>query len=66
MEIRIDQLRGVDIISDDKEVTVVFNEYDGSWYGGKTAIKIIAKSYEMLEQAVVEKWLENKKSLITE
>lgn len=61
MVIHINQLRDVDIIEESDAVTIVLNEKDGSYYGSKTDIKMPASSYEMLEDAVVEKWLEKKK-----
>lgn len=61
MNVHIVQLRDVDIIEGEEEITIVLNEMDGSFYGGKTDIKMPASSYEMLEDAVVEKWLEKKK-----
>lgn len=64
MVIHIDLLRDVDIIEEHNEVTIALNEKDGSYYGGKTDIKMPAKSYEMLEEAVVEKWLEKVKESI--
>lgn len=68
MEITIGQLRNVKIKKsrDDKEVTLNLNEQDGNIYGTMSEIKIPAKSYELLEEAIVENWLENKKHLITE
>ena len=47
-------------------MTVKLTEIDGSWYGRQTEIKMPAKSFEMLEEAIVENWLEKKKSLISE
>lgn len=64
MIIHIKQLRDADIIEDEDAVTIVLNEKDGSCYGSKTDIKIPAKSYEMLEGAVVENWLAKKNSSI--
>lgn len=64
MIIHVDRLRDADIIEDQDEVTVVLTEPDGSFYGAKTEIKIPAKSYKMLEEAVVEKWLEKVKDSI--
>jgi hypothetical protein len=55
-----EQLRDVDIIDEPKEVTVVLTECNGSYYGGKTEIKMPARDYEMLEEAVIEKWLAKK------
>jgi hypothetical protein len=66
MIIHINQLRDVDIIEerDTDEITIVLNEKDGSYYGSKTDIKMPASSYEMLEEAVVERWLEKKNNSI--
>lgn len=64
MQINIKQLRDADIIEEEDAVTIVLNEKDGSHYGSKTDIKIPAKSYIMLEEAVVEKWLEKVKDSI--
>ena len=66
MIIHINQLRDVDIIEerDTDEITIVLNEKDGNYYGSKTDIKMPAKSYKMLEEAVVEKWLEKVKDSI--
>lgn len=63
MEIQIGYLRGVDVIRsrDEENVTILLNEIDGNYYGGKTYIKIPAKSYEMLEMEIVEKWLDRQK-----
>lgn len=70
MDIIMKQLHDVDIIDDQLkvrgEVSIVFHEYDGSFCGGKTEIKMPAKSYEMLEETIVEKWLEKKKSSISD
>jgi|LSQX01.2.fsa_nt_gb hypothetical protein len=64
MVIHINQLRDVDIIEESDAVTIVLNEKDGSYYGCKTDIKMPASSYEMLESAIVEKWLEKKNNSI--
>ncbi|MCK9519294.1 MAG: hypothetical protein M0R74_09790 [Dehalococcoidia bacterium] len=64
MIIHINQLRDADIIEERDEVTIVLNEMDGNYYGSKTDIKIPAKSYEMLEEAIVERWLEKVKESI--
>lgn len=66
MDITIKQVRNVEIeaLPNSKEVTVRLTEYNGSFYGSKTDIKIPASSYEKLETAIVEKWLEKKKDSI--
>jgi hypothetical protein len=66
--IQINELKDITVVESliCKEVTIRIIEKDGSFHGARSEIKIPAKSYELLEQAVVEKWLENKKSLITE
>lgn len=64
MIIHINQLRDVDIIEERDTVTIVLNEKDGNYYGGKTDIKMPAKSYSFLEEAIVEKWLEKKNDSI--
>jgi hypothetical protein len=48
---------------DCENLTIGIIELNGSFHGARTDIKIPARSYEMLEQAVVERWLEKKKSL---
>ena len=59
MDIKIKQLRNAKVIEleDEKEVVLKLTEMDGS----KTEIKIPAESYEMLEEAIVENWLEKQK-----
>lgn len=63
MIMRAEQLRDVDIIEERDEVTVVLTEYNGSYYGGKTEIKMPARDYEMFEEAVIEKWLAKKNTI---
>jgi hypothetical protein len=69
MKMNVNQLRDVDIIDEsersavpetDRDITIVLTEYDGNCYGSKTEIEMPAKSYAMLEEAVVEKWLAKK------
>jgi hypothetical protein len=64
MLIQVKQLRDADIIPEGDSVTIVLNEFDGSTYGSKTDIKIPAQSYELLEQAIVDRRLANKNSSI--
>jgi hypothetical protein len=68
MVIQIKDLKDTGIAEalDSNDVTIRIVEKDGSFNGSQTDIKIPAKSYEMLEHAIVERWLENKKSLTTE
>ena len=58
---QIKQLRNVDIYKDGDYVTIQLNEKDGNQYGTVSDIKIPAKSYEMLEREIVDKWLEKQK-----
>jgi hypothetical protein len=64
--IQIRELKYADIVAplDTEDVTIRVVEKDGSLYGAWSEIKIPAKSYELLEEAIVEKWLENKKESI--
>lgn len=68
MELKIGCLRNVKIrkSTDGESTTIKLTEMDGNYYGATSEIKIPAKSYEMLEEAIVENWLEKKKSLIQE
>jgi hypothetical protein len=69
LDVYIGFTKDVEIIESmvcDNLLTIVFTEKNGSFYGAKSAIKIPAKTYDMLEQAVVERWLEKKKSTIPE
>ena len=63
MIIQLKQLKDVEIIErlDTEDKTLRIVEYDGSPHGGLTEIIIPAASYEMLETAIVDKWLERKK-----
>ena len=65
MDIHIKQLRNaeIEVPLNEKEVTIKLTEQDGSYYGVPYNIKIPAKSYCFLEEAIVERWLENKKSI---
>lgn len=64
MIIHVQQLRDADVIEEQEEITIVLTERNGSHYGGKTDIKMPAKSYEMLEKVIVERWLEKIKDSI--
>ena len=66
MIVHISQLKDVEIEEsrDGKEIIIKLTEENGSYYGGKTEIKMPAKSYEMLEGAIVERWLDNVKDSI--
>jgi hypothetical protein len=66
--IQIRELKDAEVVDslDSNDVIIKIDEKDGSFCGSRSEIKIPAKSYELLEQAIVERWLENKKSLITE
>ena len=68
MDILIGYLKNVDIeeSKDNENLTIGLTELNGSFYGTRTYIKIPAKSFNMLEEAIVERWLEKKKSLISE
>jgi hypothetical protein len=68
VDIIVGQLRNARVqkSKDEKEVTIALNEVDGNFYGTWNLIKMPAKSFEMLQEAVVEDWLEKKKSLIQE
>lgn len=63
MDINISDLRNVEVDEDSREVVIKLNEVDGSIYGGKAEIKITAKSYGLLEEAIVENWLAKKKTI---
>ena len=65
MIIELKQLKDVEILEhrDTEDRTIRVIEYDGSPHGGLSEIKIPAKSYKMLEGAIVERWLELKKYL---
>ena len=65
MIVQLKQLKDVEIIEhrDTEDKTLRIVEYDGSPHGGLTEIIIPATSYEMLETAIVERWLERKKYL---
>ena len=62
MIIELKQLKYVEILEhrDTGDRTIRVIEYDGSPHGTLSEIKIPAKSYKMLEGAIVERWLENK------
>jgi len=66
LDILIGHLKNVEIVKskDDKNVTIHLSEMDGNFYGSKSEIKIPAKSYEVLEKEIVEKWLEKKKDQV--
>ena len=66
MVIQIRELKYVDVVDslDSNDVIIKIDEKDGSFCGSRSEIKIPAKSYELLEEAIVEKWLENKKESI--
>jgi len=66
LEILIGYLRNVEVEKsrDEENITIKLNEIDGNVYGSWANIKIPAKSYEMLEEAIVEKWLEKKKNQV--
>lgn len=66
MNINIGDLRNVEVeeVKDSREVVIKLNEMDGNVYGTTSEIKITAKSYELLEEAIVEKWLAKKKDSI--
>lgn len=66
MIVHISQLKDVEIEEsrDGKEIIIKLTEENGNYYGSKTNIKIPAKSYEMLEEAIVERWLEKVKESI--
>lgn len=68
MDILIGYLKDVDIEEsrDSENLTLKLTELDGSFHGARMVIKIPAKSFNMLEEAIVERWLEKKKSLISE
>jgi hypothetical protein len=63
MDILIGQLRGAEVRKsiDKEDVTISLNEVDGNFYGTRYEIKMPAKSYEMLSEAIIEDWLEKKK-----
>lgn len=63
MELQIGYLRNIDIRqpTDSENVTIGMNEYDGNTYGSWTHIKIPARSYEMLEKEIVDRWLDKQK-----
>ena len=65
MIIQFKQLKDVEITEDrgteDKTIRII--EKNGSFYGALTEIKIPAESYELFEKAIMEIWLEKKKSI---
>jgi len=60
LDIIIGYLRDIEIREPkvDENYTIKLTELDGSHYGTRSEIKIPAKTYAALEQAIVEKWLE--------
>jgi len=65
MIIELKQLKDVEILEhrDTEDRTIRVIEMDGSFQGALTEIKIPAASYCFLEEAIVDRWLENKKYL---
>jgi hypothetical protein len=64
VDIHLKQLKDVEVVEgqDGEDVTLRVIEKDGSPHGALTEIKIPAKSYEMFEGAIAEKWLEKQKA----
>jgi hypothetical protein len=65
MVVVVDGLRGAELKRDREsgDVNLTLFEADGNLYGTKVSeIKISARSYKMLRDAVVEDWLEEKRS----
>jgi L-rhamnose mutarotase len=63
LEINLGCLKDVEVRKPkgDKNYTIVLTEVDGNYYGSLSEIKIPAKSYEMLEKEIVDKWLDKQK-----
>ncbi|MDD5051039.1 MAG: hypothetical protein PHV93_04895 [Candidatus Pacebacteria bacterium] len=66
MVIQLRELKDAEVVVDwgTEDVTIKVTEKDGSFHGARSEIKIPAKSYEMLREAIVEEWLEDKKESI--
>jgi hypothetical protein len=66
LKIIIEGLRNAEVIEakDESDVVLKLTEMDGSYYGRVSEIKISAESYELLQEAIVENWLKNKKESI--
>lgn len=64
MDIVVGQLKNVEVkkTRDGNKMIVKLTELDGSYYGCNTEIKLPANSYEMLEDAIVNNWLEKNNS----
>lgn len=66
MIIRINETNNVEVNDpqDGSDVTIMFQEKDGSYYGSKAEIKIPAKTYELLEDAIIGNRLEKSENPI--
>jgi len=66
LKIEVSDLRNAEVIEsvDGNEVVLRLTEMDGNYYGSSTEIKLPAKSFKMLREAIVEGWLEEKKNQI--